>query len=96
MGTLLSSCAKLIELSSGVVSGIGHGMGVIKGGPCAPRGGGGISRICCLHCTGGLNRHFQAKLAKYSKVHIMETTAWIPAKFCVAVKTTKYASCMVQ
>jgi len=41
----------------------------------------------------GHKRHFQAKRAKYSNVHIMETTAWIPTKFCVAVKTTKYASC---
>jgi len=43
MGTLLCSCAEgraAIELSLGEVSGVGHGMGVIDGGPRAPRGRG--------------------------------------------------------
>ena len=41
---------------------------------------------------GGVNRHFQAKHAKCSKFHIIESTAWIATKFCTAVKITKYAS----
>ena len=45
---------------------------------------------------GGWNRHFEAKRAKYSNFHIIKTTAWIPTKFCKAVKTTKYASSVVQ
>jgi len=39
-----------------------------------------------------VNRHFQAKRPKYSNFHIIETTAWIPTKFCMPVKTTKCAS----
>jgi len=46
---------------------------------------------------GGMNKHFQAKHEiLYSKFHIIETTAWIPTKFCTQVKTTKYASWVVQ
>jgi len=41
---------------------------------------------------GGVNRHFQAKLSKYYHLHIIETTASIPNKFCTTVKTTKYTS----
>jgi len=40
MGTLLCSCAGVrepIELSLGVVSGVGQGMGVLDEGPRAPR-----------------------------------------------------------
>ena len=29
-----------------------------------------------------VNRHFQAKRAKYENFHIIETTASIPTKFC--------------
>jgi len=35
----------------------------------------------------GVNRRFQAKLAK--NVHIIKTTAPIPIKFCRVIKTTK-------
>ena len=42
------------------------------------------------------NRHFQAKRAKYSNFHVIKTTAWIATKFCTPVKTTKYASFVVQ
>ena len=45
---------------------------------------------------GGVNKHFQAKHAKYSNCHIIKTTIWIPTKFCTSVKTTKYASWVVQ
>jgi len=41
----------------------------------------------------GLNRHFQR--AKYYNLHIVETTAPIPTKFCTVTKTTKYSSCVV-
>jgi len=43
MGTLLCSCAevhKLIELSFGVVSGVGPGIHVLDGGSCVPKGRG--------------------------------------------------------
>jgi len=44
----------------------------------------------------GTNRNFQAKLAKYKKLHIIETTTSILTKFCTMTKTTKYSSWMVQ
>ena len=37
---------------------------------------------------GDVNRHFQTKHAKYSDFHIIETTGWIPTKFCTPVKNT--------
>ena len=37
----------------------------------------------------GVNRCFQAKLAKSKNVHIIKTTASIPTKFCTVIKTTK-------
>ena len=55
MGTLLHSCAEVcepIELSLGVVSGVGGGS------PHMPRGKGSFG-VCHLHCFGGMNRHFQ-------------------------------------
>jgi len=33
-----------------------------------------------------MNRHFQAKLIKYQRLHIMETTATIPIKFLCSDK----------
>jgi len=71
--------ADWIRMPFGVVSGVGRGMGVLDGGPCA-QGEGGVSGILFPHCFGGL-RHFQAKRTKYSNVHITETTVWILAKF---------------
>jgi len=44
-GTVWHSYAKVhepIELSFGVVSGVGPGIGVLDGGPCAQRGSGGL------------------------------------------------------
>jgi len=41
---------------------------------------------------GGMNRHFQAKHAKYSNFCIIKTTEVIPAKFCRVIKTTKCGS----
>jgi len=43
----------------------------------------------------GVNRHFQAKHAKYSNCHVIKTTAAIPTKFCTVIKTSKYSSQMV-
>ena len=43
----------------------------------------------------GINRRFQAKLAKSKHVHIIKTTASIPTKFCTAIKTTKCPSWVV-
>jgi len=40
----------------------------------------------------GVNRRFQAKLAKSKNVHIIKTTASIPTKFCTVIKTTKCPS----
>jgi len=43
MDTLLCSCAEvheLIELSFGVISGVGSGFHVLDGGSCAPKGRG--------------------------------------------------------
>ena len=35
----------------------------------------------------GVNRRFQAKLAKSKNVHIIKTTASIPTTFCTVIKT---------
>ena len=43
----------------------------------------------------GVNRRFQAKLAKSKNVHIIKTTASIPTKFCTVIKTTKCPSWVV-
>ena len=43
----------------------------------------------------GVNRRFQAKLAKSKNAHITKTTASIPAKFCTVIKTTKCPSWVV-
>ena len=43
----------------------------------------------------GLNRRFQAKLAKSKDMHIIKTTASIPTKFCTVIKTTKCPSWVV-
>jgi len=93
VGTLLHGCVEVREpneLSFGVVSGLGGGMGVLDGVHVTRAKEG--SREFVPPLPWGRDRHFQAKRANYSNVHIMETTAWIPTKFCVAVKTTKYAS----
>ena len=43
----------------------------------------------------GVNRRFQAKLAKSKNVHIIKTTASIQTKFCPVIKTTKCPSWVV-
>ena len=43
----------------------------------------------------GVNRRFQAKLAKSKNVHIIKTTASIPTKFCTVITITKCPSCVV-
>ena len=43
----------------------------------------------------GVNRRFQAKLAKSKNVHIFKTTASIPTKFWTVIKTTKCPSWVV-
>ena len=43
----------------------------------------------------GVNRRFQAKLAKTNNEHIIKTTASIPTKFCTVIKTTKCPSWVV-
>ena len=43
----------------------------------------------------GLNRRFQAKLAKYWKFHVIETTASISTKFCTTIETIKKSSWVV-
>ena len=45
---------------------------------------------------GGVNKRFQAKLAKSKNRHIVKTTAPIPTKFCIAIKTTKCPSWIVR
>jgi len=45
---------------------------------------------------GGVNRRFQAKLAKSENMHIIKTTASIPTKFCTLIKTTKCPSWVVR
>ena len=44
----------------------------------------------------GVNRRFQAKLAKSKNMHIIKTTASIPTKCCTVIKTTKCPSWVVQ
>ena len=41
---------------------------------------------------GGLNTRFHAKLAKYWKFHVIETTALILTKFGITIKTTEWSS----
>jgi len=43
----------------------------------------------------GVNKRFQAKLAKSKNVHIIKTTASIPTKFCTLIKTAKCPSWVV-
>ena len=43
----------------------------------------------------GVNRRFQAKRAKYWKVHVIEPTASILTKFGTTIQTTKWTSCVV-
>ena len=43
----------------------------------------------------GVNRRFQAKRAKYWKLHVIETTASILTKFGVTTETTKWLSWVV-
>jgi len=43
----------------------------------------------------GVNRRYQAKLVKSKNVHVIETTASIPTKFCTVIKTTKCHSWVV-
>jgi len=43
----------------------------------------------------GVNRRFQAKLAKLKNVHIIKTTASVTTKFCTVIKTTKCPSWVV-
>ena len=43
----------------------------------------------------GVNRRFQAKLAKSKNVHIIKTTALILTKFCTVIETTKCPSWVV-
>jgi len=38
----------------------------------------------------GVNRRFQAKRAKYWKLHVIETTASISTKFCTTIETIKW------
>ena len=42
-----------------------------------------------LKTVWGVNGHFQAKLVKYKQLHIIETTALIPTKFCTVINTNK-------
>jgi len=44
------------------------------------------------HLEGGVNRHLQAKLAKYRSLRIIETTVSILTKFCTMIKTTELSS----
>ena len=43
----------------------------------------------------GVNRRFQAKLAKTKNLHIIKTTASIPTKFSTVIKSTKCPSCVL-
>jgi len=83
-----------IRMPFGMVNGVGGGMGVLNGGSHVPRGRMVFGDF--PHCFGGVNRHFRAKCVQYLNVHIMETTAWIRIICCMAVKTAKYATHMVQ
>jgi len=40
----------------------------------------------------GVTRRFQAKLAKYWKFHVIETTASILTKFGITIEITKWSS----
>jgi len=44
----------------------------------------------------GVNRRFQAKQAKYWKIHVMETNTSILTKFCTTIETIKNSSRVVQ
>jgi len=42
-----------------------------------------------------VDKHFQAKSAKYSNFRIIKTTEAIPTKFCTTIKTFKCCSLVV-
>jgi len=44
---------------------------------------------------GGMNRLFQANLAKYCEFHIIETAALISTTFCTTIETTEWSSWVV-
>jgi len=58
----------------GVVSRIDDGMGALKGVQGSQGEGGGLEDFVPT-LLWGVNRHYQAKRARYSNVHIMETTS---------------------
>jgi len=65
MGTLLRSCSKVrktMELSFGVVSGVGLAIRVLEGVHVQTPTGRGFGNFV-PHCFGSVNRHFQAKRA---------------------------------
>ena len=57
----------------------------------------GQGGMCPQNCPKrSMNRRFQVKVTKYWNLHIIETTASIPTKFCTVIKTTKCPSWVVQ
>jgi len=76
--------AEWIRMPFEVISGVGCGMCVLEG-VHMPQEEAEEWEIqgFCSPLVWGVNRHFQAKCAKYSHVHCMETTARIPSKFCI-------------
>jgi len=88
--------AEWIQVPFWVVSGVDHGMGILEGVHVPQGEGREVSRVFHFHNFWGMNRHFQFKRAKYLNFNIIETTAWIPGKFCTPIKTTKYVSWVVQ
>ena len=51
--------------------------------------------MCIRDRCWGVNRRFQAKLAKSKNLHIIKPSAPIPAKFCTVIKITKCPSWVV-
>jgi len=58
----------------------------------APHFGGEIPK---KNNFGGMNRLFQANLAKYCEFHIIETAALISTTFCTTIETTEWSSWVV-
>ena len=50
-------------------------------------------RVCPFEVFLDVNRHYQARCAKYWNFCTIETTASIATKFCTTKKTTKWSKC---
>ena len=92
MGTLLHRCVKVhtaIELSFGVVSGVGPGIHVLDGGPRASRG-----RVCLWHGFQP-NSNFRVNAIQWTKA-VLITVMIDDRLVCEKLTIFPYAECSVE